>query len=95
MRGNAATMPDRPRIPVVARVIWAHAGKELLEGGRATRWSGRSVFVTPEGVRCKNRTGVVWLDATDVRRAWANGISTPAPIRRVNRRTSADRRVDG
>jgi hypothetical protein len=45
---DAATTPDRPRIPVVARVASERAGEETLDG-YATRWSGRSVFVTPRG----------------------------------------------
>ena len=62
---DAATTPDRPRIPVVARVMWARAGAEEVEG-YATRWAGRSVFVTPARMRCRNGVLGVWLDAADV-----------------------------
>jgi hypothetical protein len=65
---DAATTPDRPRIPVVARVVWAHPGEESIEG-HATRWSGRSVFITPARMRCRNGVLGVWLDASDVTRA--------------------------
>jgi len=58
--------PDRQRIPVVARVVWRRAGEESIEG-YATRWSGRCVFVSPSGERCRNGTLGVWLDAADVR----------------------------
>jgi hypothetical protein len=64
---DAATTPDRPRIPVVARVVWCDIGDESVEG-YAMRWSGRSVFVTPAGQRCRNGALGVWLDATDVSR---------------------------
>jgi hypothetical protein len=64
---DAATTPDRRRIPVVGRVVWERAGEERLDG-YAMRWSGRSVFVTPRGVRCRNGALGVWLDAQDVRR---------------------------
>jgi hypothetical protein len=67
---DAATTPDRPRIPLVATVVWRDAGAERLDG-YAIRWSGRSVFVTPRVVRCRNGTLGVWLDAADVRRARA------------------------
>jgi hypothetical protein len=65
---DAATTPDRPRIPVVARVVWARAGEESI-GGYASRWSGRSVFVTPARKRCRNGTLGVWLNAADVVRS--------------------------
>jgi hypothetical protein len=42
-----------------------NAGEQLLEA-RASRWSGRSVFVTPVGERCRNGTLGVWVDAADV-----------------------------
>jgi hypothetical protein len=61
------TTPDRPRIQVVARIVWADAGEERLEG-HATRWSDRSVFVSPARERCRNGTLGVWLDVGDVRR---------------------------
>jgi len=64
---DAGTTPDRPPIPVVARVVWQTAGEEQVEG-YATRRSGRSVFVTPRAVRCRNGTLGVWLDAGDVAR---------------------------
>jgi hypothetical protein len=57
----------RPRIPVVARVLWARAGEESVEG-YAMRWSRGSVFVTPRGVRCRTGALGVWLDATDLSR---------------------------
>jgi hypothetical protein len=50
---------------VRARVVWQRAGEELLEA-RATRWSGRSVFVTPTVGRSRNGDLGVWLDAGDV-----------------------------
>jgi hypothetical protein len=62
---DAATTPDRRRIPVVARVVWRDVGEELVEG-YAMRWTGGSVFVTPRGVRCRNGTLGVWLGAIDV-----------------------------
>jgi hypothetical protein len=58
---DPATTPDRQRIPVVARVVWRRAGEESIEG-YATRWSGRSVFVSPIAERCRNGTLGVWLD---------------------------------
>ena len=61
------TTPDRPRIPVVARVVWQRAGVESIEG-YAMRWSGRAVFVTPARIRYRNEALRVWLDASDVRR---------------------------
>lgn len=64
---DAGTTPDRARIPVVARVVWRRAGEEQMQGD-ATRWSGRSVFVTPARARCRNGTLGVWLDAADVAR---------------------------
>ena len=64
---DAATTPDRGPVPVRARVVWQRAGVELLDA-RATRWSGRSVFVTPTQGRSRNGALGVWLDAEDVRR---------------------------
>jgi hypothetical protein len=64
---DAGTTPDRPPIQVRARIVWADAGEQLLEAN-ATRWSGRSVFVTPVGMRCRNGALGVWLDADDVTR---------------------------
>jgi hypothetical protein len=64
---DASTTPDRPRVRVVARVVWARAGDESIEG-YAMRWSGRCVFVTPRRARCHNWTLCVWLDATHVSR---------------------------
>lgn len=61
---DARTTPDRPPIAVRARVVWSAAGEEWV-CGRATRWSGRSVFVE---TTTRNRCVGVWVDATDVRR---------------------------
>lgn len=36
---DAGTTPDRPQIPVVARVVWRRAGEEQMQGSSATdKW---------------------------------------------------------
>jgi hypothetical protein len=64
---DAATTPDRAPVAVRAQVVWERAGEELIEA-RATRWSGRSVFVSPTVGRSRNGALGVWLDARDVSR---------------------------
>jgi hypothetical protein len=51
--------------PVRARVVWERAGEELVDA-RATRWSGRAVFVTPTRGRSRSGALGVWLDSRDV-----------------------------
>ena len=75
---DAGTAPGRPRIPVVARVMWRNAGEELVEA-YATRWSGRRVFVTPEA-----------CDARDARSLAGRG----GRLRRPQTRGVGDRVTD-
>lgn len=62
---NPRKVPTRPRIPVMAHLVWADSQEWVP--GQATRWVGRHVFVAVWHEKVRPVHGV-WLDASDVRR---------------------------
>lgn len=67
---HAAGIPDHPRRPVRARVVFEHDGEEYLDG-LAQRWTKTHVFVVIPDTRLQ--IGALWLRAEDVRarKVWA------------------------
>lgn len=59
-------MPDKGRIPVRARIVWADDGEEWIDA-LATRWTRTQVFVELNDRRLGGAIGV-WIAATDVQR---------------------------
>jgi hypothetical protein len=63
-------IPDRPRIPVWVRVVWADDGEQWMHG-HASRWTSRHVFVEVGDARLA--TLGVWVTPVEVRRRCGAG----------------------
>ncbi|MDN5585198.1 hypothetical protein [Brevibacterium aurantiacum] len=61
---KARRRPDRPKIPVLARLIWENDGEQWCHGHALRLDPGVAIFVELRDPRCRS-TGV-WLSPNDV-----------------------------